>query len=225
MSLRILTAAALRSSLGKGNSLPEVWVTSSKKACSALKNNSLSSGRCSQTCSIGNRLHRVPLRCWSATGRRLLALWWLTCMKLSTCTHACLIRIWTAACQQLSANCELHAVGKHNVQQSALPMPWKSTHVMNMHTTCLHAVGLMHKRSIATRGAAEGKLTSHAKPMSTSTATLSAMAQRPVSSGGCQPERFTVGLISSSPGVASDCNQKMYQCAMQARHLLIWKCE
>ena len=39
--------------------------------------------------------------------------------------------------------------------------------------------------------------------------TLSAIAQRPVSSGGCQPERLTIGFISSSPGVASDCNTDM----------------
>lgn len=50
MFLRILTACALRSSLGKGNSLPEVWVTSSKNACSAFRKASLSLGKCSHTC-------------------------------------------------------------------------------------------------------------------------------------------------------------------------------
>ena len=52
MFLRILTAWAFRSSLGKGNSLPEVWVTSSKNACSAFRKASLSFGKCSQTCIV-----------------------------------------------------------------------------------------------------------------------------------------------------------------------------
>lgn len=80
MFLRILTAWAFRSSLGKGNSLPEVWVTSSKNACSAFRKASLSFGRRSQSCTVACTIRKAcsqhmqranSHRCCQASGIRV----------------------------------------------------------------------------------------------------------------------------------------------------------
>ena len=68
-------------------------------------------------------------------------------------------------------------------------------------------IGLCHKMRAWRRSLCPARSTPH-----TSCATRSAAFQRPVSCGGCHPDRFTGGSMASGGGVPSVCTAQVFCC-------------